>query len=283
MAAESGSLGEFLRAERERRQISLQEISAVTKIQRKFLEALEQDRYDDLPPTPFVLGFLRAYAQCLALDPDAVVAAYHARHRPPEEAQGTVVPRAGGGISRKMRLLGLAALLGALALLAGLVLRSGRQAPPTEPTAASTAAMPGSTPSPLPAESPAPPLPVAAPPQTPTEAGEPPPALPANGTAQHTPAATEAPAPPPPPPTPLVLHVRALEDTWLRVEIDGEKRHALLLTAGKDIRWEATERFVLTVGNVQGTRLSLNGQDIPLPQTRSNVVRNFLLTRELLN
>jgi hypothetical protein len=85
------------------------------------------------------------------------------------------------------------------------------------------------------------------------------------------------------PAPPLVLRVVALEDTWLRVEIDGNARHALLLVAGKDIHWEATKRFVLTVGNVEGTRLLLNDRSIPLPPTRSNVVRDFLLTSELLH
>jgi hypothetical protein len=81
----------------------------------------------------------------------------------------------------------------------------------------------------------------------------------------------------------LVLHARALQDTWLRVEIDGDKRREVLLGSGKSVSWEASERFLLTVGNARGTRLTLNGQEISLPSARNNVVRNFLLTRQLLN
>lgn len=80
-----------------------------------------------------------------------------------------------------------------------------------------------------------------------------------------------------------MLQVMALEDTWLQVEIDGEQRHTLLLIAGKNIEWEADERFRLTVGNAQGTRLTLNGRDVPLPPTRNNVVRDFVLTRHMVN
>ncbi len=81
----------------------------------------------------------------------------------------------------------------------------------------------------------------------------------------------------------LILQVMALEDTWLRVEIDGEQRHTLLLISGKSIQWEADEHFMLTVGNAHGTRLLLNGRDVPLPPTRSNVVREFVLTRNMVN
>jgi hypothetical protein len=81
----------------------------------------------------------------------------------------------------------------------------------------------------------------------------------------------------------LMLQVMALEDTWLRVEIDGEQRHTLLLVAGKSIEWEADERFMLTVGNAHGTRLVLNGRDVSLPPTGNNVVRDFILTRNMVN
>jgi len=80
-----------------------------------------------------------------------------------------------------------------------------------------------------------------------------------------------------------VLQATAVTDTWLRVEIDGDKRHTLLLASGKSVQWEASERFRLTVGNVRGTRLALNGQEIPLQAGRGNVRRDLLLTRALLH
>ena len=65
MLVDSDSLGSYLRQERERQRVSLQDIAAATKIQLKFLEALESDAYDQLPAAPFVVGFLRA-----CIDPD---------------------------------------------------------------------------------------------------------------------------------------------------------------------------------------------------------------------
>jgi hypothetical protein len=81
----------------------------------------------------------------------------------------------------------------------------------------------------------------------------------------------------------LTLQAVALEDTWLRVEIDGNKRHDVLLNSGKTIHWEAQRHFLITIGNARGTRLRLNGQEVTLPPGRSNVVRNFQITRTLLD
>ena len=89
MQVDSDSLGTYLRQERERQQVSLQDIAAATKIQLKFLEALENDAYDQLPASPFVVGFLRAYAQHLALDPEIVLTTYRALHRAPEPSEVT--------------------------------------------------------------------------------------------------------------------------------------------------------------------------------------------------
>jgi hypothetical protein len=106
---------------------------------------------------------------------------------------------------------------------------------------------------------------------------------------QHGATATPpAPLPPSAPPRlvsppPLILQIQALEKTWLRVNIDGQTSRSLLLETGKNIRWEATEHFLLTVGNAKGTTLLLNDRRISLPPTQNNVVRDFLLTRDLLN
>src|SRR5215470_14000639 len=84
MPVDSDSLGSYLRQERERQRVSLQDLAASTKIQLKFLEALEHDAYDQLPAAPFVVGFLRAYAQYCAMDPQEVLTAYRSLQPPPE-------------------------------------------------------------------------------------------------------------------------------------------------------------------------------------------------------
>ena len=90
MPVDFDSLGTYLRQERERQQVSLQAMAGATKIQLKFLEALEHDAYDQLPAPPFVVGFLRAYAQYIAIDPEMVLTAYRSLPRAPEPPEVAV-------------------------------------------------------------------------------------------------------------------------------------------------------------------------------------------------
>ncbi len=70
------SFGEKLKREREKRAITLEQISVSTKIGTRMLEALEQEKFDRLPGGIFNKGFVRAYARCLGLDEDQAVADY---------------------------------------------------------------------------------------------------------------------------------------------------------------------------------------------------------------
>jgi cytoskeleton protein RodZ len=68
--------GENLRREREMRGISLQEISATTKISVRLLEALENEEFYKLPGGIFTRSFIRAYSNYLGLDAERVLAEY---------------------------------------------------------------------------------------------------------------------------------------------------------------------------------------------------------------
>ena len=58
------------------RGVSLEEISAATRISTRFLEALESDQWDQLPGGVFNRGFIRSVARFLGLDEDSLVAEY---------------------------------------------------------------------------------------------------------------------------------------------------------------------------------------------------------------
>jgi len=60
--------GEELRSERERRGISLERLCADTKVNQRFIEALERGEYQALPGGVFRRGFVRAYLKAVALD-----------------------------------------------------------------------------------------------------------------------------------------------------------------------------------------------------------------------
>lgn len=67
-------VGEVLREQRQKKNLTLETIAQRTKIQLKFLTALESNSFEKLPPAPFVKGFLRSYAVAIGLDPVTVLA-----------------------------------------------------------------------------------------------------------------------------------------------------------------------------------------------------------------
>jgi cytoskeleton protein RodZ len=72
----STPFGEHLKREREMRGVSLEEVSAATRISTRFLEAIESDRWESLPGGVFNRGFIRSVARYLGLDEDSMVAEY---------------------------------------------------------------------------------------------------------------------------------------------------------------------------------------------------------------
>jgi cytoskeleton protein RodZ len=67
------TLGEFLRQERERRGITIEQVASATKIGIKTLHSLEADQFAELPAKPFVRGFVTSYARFVGLDPKEIL------------------------------------------------------------------------------------------------------------------------------------------------------------------------------------------------------------------
>jgi cytoskeleton protein RodZ len=57
------NFGSYLKHERELRGVSLEEISGATKIHIRFLQALEDNQFDELPGEVFIKGYIRSYYQ----------------------------------------------------------------------------------------------------------------------------------------------------------------------------------------------------------------------------
>jgi cytoskeleton protein RodZ len=71
-----GTFGESLKREREMRGVTLDEISGATRIATRFLRAIENEEWDQLPGGVFNRGFVRAVARYLGLDEENTVAEY---------------------------------------------------------------------------------------------------------------------------------------------------------------------------------------------------------------
>jgi len=94
--------GEHLRRERELRGVSLEEIATATRINTRFLEALENEQWDRLPGGAFDRGFIRSIARFLGLDEDGLVAEYSYERKsvddPRARGQADRIPRAWGSV-----------------------------------------------------------------------------------------------------------------------------------------------------------------------------------------
>lgn len=60
--------GERLRVAREAKGMSLGDVAARTRIVQRFLQAVEEGRYADLPSSTYAVGFAKAYARVVDLD-----------------------------------------------------------------------------------------------------------------------------------------------------------------------------------------------------------------------
>lgn len=78
------SLGGTLRAAREAKGVTLAHAEAITRIRKRYLQALEDEDWGILPDPTYIRGFLRGYARYLGLDPQSVLSLYEEQVRQPK-------------------------------------------------------------------------------------------------------------------------------------------------------------------------------------------------------
>ncbi len=114
-------IGSSLREARRRRGVELSEAADATLIRARYLEALEDERFDVLPEGPYLRSFLREYAEYLGLDGDILVTELMVRAAPPALEPPEMSARRGTGVF----LSGLPARRTFLALLTLVVVAVG--------------------------------------------------------------------------------------------------------------------------------------------------------------
>lgn len=91
-----GQFGDKFRKAREKKGISLDDVSNVTKISARMLQAIEEEHFDQLPGGVFNKGFIRAYARHVGLNDEEAVNEYLACLRQAQiDAQAVWEPNAG--------------------------------------------------------------------------------------------------------------------------------------------------------------------------------------------
>lgn len=111
------TLGEALKAVRHDRGLTLIDVAENTRVRRSYLEAIEEMRLDALPSRPFTIGYIRAYATALGLDPDLAIERFKSDEPVLEEAL-----RAPVGMIEEKDPRVAAFLIGALVIIAAIVL-----------------------------------------------------------------------------------------------------------------------------------------------------------------
>ncbi len=275
------SFGENLRREREMRGVSLQEISAATKISVRFLQALENEEFGKLPGGIFTRSFIRAYAKYLGLDEDRVLAEYHLVTPAQSDLDISRIAMSKTAAKRQASYGGLMAVFMAALLLTGgylLYHYTRARTPVRTPASTPTAAVPEET---LPAgegtgltvRGPAGDSATMEGGQTAVPEGQ----VGAGATSTGVPEAMTAVVPRPS--EGLVLQVAATERSWIAIDADGKMVLQRVLSPGEVETVRAKESFDVTTGNALGVVLTLNGETLQ-PLGRRGEVKSVHLTRD---
>ena len=129
------SVGRYLRQIRLKKKISLAAIARQTKIPLKTLQALEANRFDQLPPPTFIKGFIKKYLQVLDVSPQRALALFrrdYAFHQKTQILPSGLVhpPATSSWTPKKTFFLGLFLFLLLLTSYLYLQFRSFSQPPP---------------------------------------------------------------------------------------------------------------------------------------------------------
>src|SRR3989338_3736450 len=77
-------LGQFLKQQREAKKIAVEELSIRTRIGVRFIRAIEENQFDQLPNQVSARGFLRSYARSLGLDESPILQRFSELVQAPE-------------------------------------------------------------------------------------------------------------------------------------------------------------------------------------------------------
>lgn len=268
-----GSFGENLRRERELRGITLVELANATRINRRYLVALENNQFHDLPGGVFNRGFVRAISRYMKLDEHHWIGEYAlaageepevlARYAPPRPPTPSATGR------RVLSFVLLVALFGAGAYLIHQV-RLQRQAEAAARTAIT-----------LTPEGEEPPAPAATP-AAPTADAEPPSPLPAPTVtgAVASPSSTQPQEPAAG--TELRLQIDTLGSAQVTVIADGKPTFRSVMKPGETRTFRAGRSFELSTDNAAAVVLTLNGKTLA-PLGNPGETKKVTLTAQDLN
>ena len=288
------NFGSSLKHERELRGVPLEEISRITKIHIRYLQALEDNRFDELPSEVFIKGYIRSYANIIGSDADEMLNSY-------EESIGNkLIEKGTNSKSTNTVKKYLGFVLAGLSILAllfftkFLILDKNN---PTTKIVKPSSSIPGAAPK---KET----LPKIAENSSKKELAENSLPQPEVSTTKETLVVEKGLDTIKPKPklqkqknssvvkeweTPenkeksLKLTIKVQNNSWFNITIDHFREEDFILSAGKEKSYWGNEFFRLTIGNKQGTDLILNGKNLVIPESEGNIVKDIMINSELID
>jgi cytoskeleton protein RodZ len=221
--ASTSRFGEHLKRERELRGVSIEEVSAATRISTKFLQAIEHGQWEQLPGGAFNRGFIRSASRYLGLDEESMVAEYSLETN--GNGSSHAVARVQNELPRDWRpmaVLGGVVLVVIVALIAGSWLAVSKFKAHRRARAAIAAGVPASTST-------------------------------NSGAAASAPANANR----------LLVTVKGSKAARLRVMADGRVLFEGKIEAGETKRFAAQDVVEISASDADAVQLELNGQPVP--------------------
>lgn len=235
---ESSSFGRYLQEIRLEKQIGLEKISEETRIALRNLRLIEKEDLEKLPDEVYVAGFLRAYARAIGADGDEAVRLYRARLKMKADLAkaGSFKPKSSWLLWRNL-VLSLLALTAMIVSTIYITSYFQKQVPVHASDNDSQA-----------------------------EAH-------VQETFHQSPqSAGVEKSKPPESGQKLVLNIRALEDTWVKVIIDNHDAKEYDLKTGEELEIKAIAGYNLLIGNAGGLELLFNGEPVKISGKVGEVV-----------
>jgi cytoskeleton protein RodZ len=236
------SFGRYLQTIRLEKKISLEQVSAQTRVSLGNLLLIEQENHEQFPAEVYVKGFLRSYAAAIGADGDEAVRRYESRLDVVQKIAESDVPVGKSGTRRWRKLIISAGLLLCIVAVSVLVISLLRRTPGTDESSQST-----------------------------------PPAVqekPVAGESQQGPSLSAEPAKYKS--EKLSLQITALENTLIKVIIDEKESTEYHLSSGDEIELEATTGYNLLIGDAGGIKIKLNDKPVAIPGESGQVVNLHL-------
>lgn len=248
---ETETLGKYLKNQRESKRISLREVAKNTRVREHILKAIEEDQYHLLPPITYVKGFLFAYAKYLRLDPNEVLLRYERvlkgesvtppptePRKPKEKIPPTQPQKPKQKILWNTKQTWVVGGVIVASLIVFYFFFPYSSKPPVEPVPEKPIIEekhPIAPSPPVPVTTPVPPL-TPSPPVT---------------------ATTSVPEK-----KPFSLQLKAVEETWVSLQVDDQPEKEMTFKPGEGISVQASNRIRMILGNAGGLDLVFNGKPL---------------------